>query len=125
MVAGAWIRDGRVLACRRGPAQARAGLWELPGGKVDRGESDAEALRRELAEELGVEVEVGRCLGEAVHAYPDVVVRLVAYGVAGPGEPVPTEHDAVRWLGPEALGTVDWAPADQPLLGQLLAALGR
>lgn len=123
VVAGAWIQSGRVLAARRGPGRARAGLWELPGGKVEPGEDDREALRRELAEELGVPVEVREGLGEAVHAYDDVVVRLVAYRVEGEGSPDPSEHTELRWVSAEELADLAWAPADVPLLGPLSAAL--
>ncbi len=124
VVAAAWVRDGRVLAARRGPNQARAGLWELPGGKVEPGEDDRDALRRELTEELGVHADVGAKLAEADHVYPDVTVRLVAYRVACADEPRPDEHAELRWLDAQALGSVAWAPADVPLLGAVADLLG-
>ena len=124
VVAGAILRDGRVFAARRGPGQRQAGLWELPGGKVEPGESDAAALARELEEELGIQVEVGGHLDENLHQYPDLAVLLVALACRLPaGEPQPTEHDAVRWLGPDELDAVVWAPADVPLLDAVRAAL--
>lgn len=120
VVAGAWIRDGKVLAAERGLGRADAGLWELPGGKVEPGESDADALARELAEELGVVVQVGAWLGTSRTER----IELVAYVVAAQGEPAATEHSALAWLGPEALDTVPWADADLPLLAPLAARLG-
>ena len=87
VVGAAWIRDGRVLAARRGPGRARAGWWELPGGKVDPGETDEEALVRELREELGVDVVVGDRLGVSLHREAEAIVELVAYVVTGAGEP--------------------------------------
>ena len=118
VVAAALIEHGRVLAARRVRPADVAGGWELPGGKVDEGETPAEAVVRELREELGCTVEAtGRLEGE-VPIKPGYVltvqrVRLVA------GEPVPHEHDAVRWLGPEDLDDVDWLPADRPFLAEV------
>ena len=124
VVAGALLQDGRVLACRRGPQQSQAGLWELPGGKVETGETDAEALRRELFEELGVEVAVGAALGESRFAYPAREILLVAYEVQVIGGQLhAVEHDAVAWLAAEELSGVDWAPADVPLLEAVVAAM--
>ena len=123
VAAAVWIREGRVFAARRSPTMARPGLWELPGGKVEAGESDADALVRELAEELGVRVRAGAPFGEAIHAYDDVTVHLVAIEVQGEASPVPSEHDACDWLDADALGTVPWAPADVPFLPALSARL--
>lgn len=119
MVAGAWIRDGEVLAAERGPGRADAGRWELPGGKVEAGESDGDALVRELGEELGVSVRVAAWLGVSRTDR----IELVAYVVSADGDPRPTEHSALAWLGPDALDTVPWADADVPLLAPLAAAL--
>ncbi|MEQ1503559.1 MAG: 5-formyltetrahydrofolate cyclo-ligase, partial [Myxococcota bacterium] len=109
VVAGAWIVDGRVFAAQRGPGRGHAGRWELPGGKVEAGESDAVALARELREELGLTVTVGARIGSGrVDG-----IELVAYAVTTSDAPRPTEHAALRWLGPDELDAVDWAPADR------------
>lgn len=118
VVAAAIVRDGRVLAARRtGPADV-AGGWEFPGGKVDPGETVAEALVREVREELTCEIEMLRPLSGRAAIKPGYeltafVVRLVS------GEPIPHEHDALRWLGPEDLDQVDWLSADRPFLDEL------
>ncbi|MEJ7741400.1 MAG: (deoxy)nucleoside triphosphate pyrophosphohydrolase [Nocardioidaceae bacterium] len=118
VVAAAIVRDGRVLAARRtGPADV-AGGWEFPGGKVDPGETVAEALVREVREELKCEIEMLRPLSGRAAIKPGYeltafVVRLVS------GEPIPHEHDALRWLGPEDLDQVDWLSADRPFLDEL------
>lgn len=120
VVAGAVVAGGRVLATRRRPEIARGGLWELPGGKVEAGESDEVALARELAEELGIGVDVGRHLATAVHDYGDVAIELVAYAATWrDGALVLTDHDTARWLAADDLDEVGWAPADEPFLGPL------
>ncbi len=116
VVGAAIFRGNTVLAARRGPGRALAGFWEFPGGKVEPGESDAAALAREIAEELGLVVDVGPALGESRHAWSGGEICLVVHACRADGEPAPTDHDAVRWLGPEDLESVNWAPADLPLL---------
>lgn len=115
VVGAAWIRDGRVLAARRGPGRSRAGAWELPGGKVEPGETDAAALARELWEELRVRVTVGPLLGVGRSAEQDRVIELAAYEVTSDDEPTALEHDALAWVGPDGLDLA-WAPADVPLV---------
>lgn len=124
VVAAAIVRDGRVFAARRGPHVARPGLWELPGGKVEPGEDDRAALARELAEELALDASVGAYVAEAVHDYGDVAIRLVAYACVADGEPVLTDHDAVRWVDADGLDGLAWAPADVPLLDGVRRLLG-
>ena len=118
VAAAAIVSDGRLLAARRTHPADVAGGWELPGGKVDPGESVADAVRREVHEELGCEVRylfslVGRRPIKPGYELTAHVVRLVS------GEPVPHEHDIVRWLMPEELDDVDWLPSDLPFLPQL------
>ncbi len=122
VVAAALVDHGRVLAARRvGPVDV-AGGWELPGGKVDAGESAAAAVVRELREELGCTVDVIRALGGDAAIKPGY--RLTAHlACLVSGEPVPHEHDAIRWLGPEDLDDVQWLPADRPFLAELRALL--
>jgi mutator protein MutT len=119
VVGAAIVRGGRVLAARR--TTAPVGRWELPGGKVEPGEAPSDALVRELHEELGVEASVaewlpGRTRISETHTLAVAVVRIS-------GEPVPTEHDAVRWLGPGELDDVEWADPDVPFLPAITALL--
>jgi 8-oxo-dGTP diphosphatase len=123
VVAGAVVRGGRVLAAQRPVGDRLAGLWELPGGKVEPGEGDDEALARELAEELAVEVKVVAGLAETVYPYPSRRVHLVALGCElRRGEPRPLSHDALTWL--DDLAAVRWAPADVPLLDAVASWMG-
>lgn len=126
VVAAAILREGRVLAARRAPGRARAGRWELPGGKIEPGETDADALAREIAEELDLTVEVGEALAITEHSYPDLTVQIRAYACRIlDGEPVMRDHDALRWLGPDALYEVPWVEADLDLLPAVEARLRR
>jgi len=120
VVAAVVLRDGLIMAARRGPGVRMAGKWEFPGGKVEPGEDDRTALARELMEELAIAVSVGECMGENVHTEERGPFCLVAYRVQIlSGEPVLTDHDAIRWLHAEALSTLDWAPADLPFVEAL------
>ena len=122
VVGGAVVRDGTVLACRRTAPAHLAGLWEFPGGKVEPGESDEQALLRELQEELGVLVGVGARVGPELDLGGTAVMRVYLVTLLD-GEPVLTEHDAHRWLGPDELDEVPWIPADVPVLHALRAQL--
>ncbi|HQY32426.1 NUDIX domain-containing protein [Actinotalea sp.] len=127
VVAAALVDDldlpRRLLAARRRRPAALAGRWEFPGGKVDDGESPEQALHREIAEELGV----GIVLGAPVPApgggdWPiseRYALRLWS-AVVLDGVPAPlVEHDALRWLGPDAWLAVPWLDADLPIVTAL------
>jgi 8-oxo-dGTP diphosphatase len=122
VVAGALISDGALLVAQRERPPQLAGRWELPGGKVAAGETDAEALARELREELGVEVTVGKRLGRDVALTPTMTLR--AYLVTQTGGTLhPHDHRALRWVGPDELNSLPWVPADTAWLTDLTAAM--
>jgi len=124
--AGILVRNGRVLACQRGPQQSHPGKWEFPGGKREAGESDAACLRRELREELGIEATVGRELWRTRHEYPGrAAVELVFFRVdAFGGEPVNRIFAAMRWVALAELAQLDFLAADRELIARLPALLG-
>ena len=110
------------MAQRERPPEL-AGLWELPGGKVAPGESDAAGLARELLEELGVEVTVGERLGDDVALNEAMTLR--AYRVTQTGGALrPNDHRALRWVTADELDGLPWVPADRAWLGDLVRALG-
>lgn len=118
MVAAALVDGaGRVLVAQRPAGKWQAGRWEFPGGKIEPGESEEAAMQRELREELGVRVRRARRLGETCHDYLDRRVHLVLWRVEQYlGEPQSREGQALRWVDPAQLATVDLLEADRPLL---------
>lgn len=124
VVGGVLVRDGRIFAARRGPGTSQAGWWEIPGGKVEPGETEAQALERELREELAIEVAVREPIALSIHPYPHVEVALAAWTCdLLSGTPTPTEHDRIGWFGPDELQALPWAPADIPLVHAMVALL--
>jgi 8-oxo-dGTP diphosphatase len=124
IVAAVIVTDGRVLACERSAPPEVAGRWEFPGGKVEPGETDAQALARECAEELGVRVEVGERVGPDVPlARGRAVLRVFAVTLLGGDVPQALEHSSMRWLGADELDSVPWLPADRPIVEELPALL--
>lgn len=117
VVAAVIVRDDAVLACRRAPHKDAAGRWEFPGGKLEAGETPQEALARELREELDVEVVVGALLDRT--ATGPVDLACYAATLAGAAPTASTDHDAFEWRSPDALGELDWTPADRPAVAVL------
>lgn len=125
IVAAVIITDGRVLACERSAPAEVAGRWEFPGGKVEPGETDQEALARECAEELGVRVEVGDRVGPDVTlAHGRAVLRVFAVRLLEGDVPRALEHTSMRWLAKDELDSVHWLPADKPIVAELPSLLG-
>lgn len=123
VVAAVLVQKDKVLATQRGYGE-HAGAWEFPGGKVEPGETQPQALVREMEEELGVQVDVQAFLHTVEWDYPGFhltmhcyICRLLA------GAPELREHADARWLGARELDTVPWLPADVELLPKVRALL--
>jgi len=123
IVGAAIVVDGRVLGCERAEPPEAAGKWEFPGGKVEPGESDVDALVRECREELGVEVAIGDRIGKDVQLARGRGVLRVWLARLVSGDPRPLEHASLRWLAGDELDTVAWLPADAPIVAELRGRL--
>ncbi|PRB07045.1 (deoxy)nucleoside triphosphate pyrophosphohydrolase [Microbacterium sp. MYb64] len=115
------IRDGTVLAARRGPQMSLAGQWEFPGGKIEAGERAEDALVREMLEELLCTVRIGKHVATTTHEYDFGVVRISTfYATLIGAEPRRTEHSEIRWIPIPHLRSVEWAPADVPTVERIM-----
>ncbi len=119
-------RQGRVLITKRPEGKPMAGLWEFPGGKLERFETPEGALIRELNEELGIVITPSALqpLAFASHAYADFHLLMPVYGCwRWAGEVTPQEGQQIAWVEPADLATYDMPPADKPLQTSLLDLL--
>jgi 8-oxo-dGTP diphosphatase len=128
VAAGVLVEHGRVLVTRRKAGTHLAGTWELPGGKVQAGEDPREALRRELREELGIDVAVGEIVDVTFHRYDDadkavLLLFFEATRVAGSPEPRAIDVAAVEWAGAQDLDPARFPPADVAVLKKVRARL--
>ncbi|WP_174849718.1 pyrimidine (deoxy)nucleoside triphosphate diphosphatase [Yersinia artesiana] len=117
VVAAIIERNGKILLAQRDPHRDQAGLWEFPGGKIEAGESQPQALMRELAEELNIDATIGRYIATNQWDSQQRIIRLHAWHIENfSGEPVLHCHSALAWLTPEDAYRYPLAPADIPLL---------
>ena len=118
------FRGSKFLAARRSAAQSNALLWEFPGGKVDQDEIETNALVRELQEELGIVVAAGKRLTPVLYKYPSFTIELIPYlCTIVSGTPHSHEHAEIRWIFPEEAQELEWAPADIPVLQEIVRDL--
>jgi 8-oxo-dGTP diphosphatase len=111
--------EGRVLIAQRPEGKHMAGWWEFPGGKVAAGESDTQALIRELREEIGVDARPEVEIMTLTHDYPDRVVDLVLWRVSASGVPRGLDGQQLKWVGCEALANERLLEADRPFIAAL------
>lgn len=112
------VRDGLVFAARRSPERSAGGLWEFPGGKVEPGEQPTRALHRELTEELGIEVRLGDLASRHTTSVGPALIDLACYWaeLLSDAPTTSTDHDQLGWFAPEELASLDWSPADVPII---------
>jgi 8-oxo-dGTP diphosphatase len=120
VTAAVLLDRGRLLICQRPPGDHLAGLWELPGGKIETDETAEACLRRELREELGIEAAIGEEFATSEYIYDRGAISLLAFRVKWCGGTLcPTFHSDVRFASPMELSLYRFAPADVPLIEKL------
>lgn len=114
-------KDGLIFAARRKAGNHLEGHWEFPGGKLEEGETPEECLKRELFEEFSIVCTIGDYFGESTYEYQEKAVRLLCYFVSHQsGKFRCSDHDLTTWLPPAELPALHWAPADIPLMENLV-----
>lgn len=121
VVAAIIHHDGAYFATQRGYGEFE-GMWEFPGGKIEPGESREDALKREIQEELGVDIYIKELLCTTEYDYPTFHLTMHCYlcSVAS-GEIELREHKSAQWLTAETLDTIEWLPADKEIIAKLRA----
>ncbi len=116
-VVAAVIREGdRIFATQRGYGDFKD-YWEFPGGKIEKGETPKEALKREIREELDTEIEVGQFIKTVEYDYPSFHLHMDCFfAKVLSGDLILKEHEAAKWLSSEDICTVAWLPADKDLV---------
>lgn len=113
-------RDGFYLAALRPFGDENGGLWEFPGGKIRAGETSEACLKREIREELGIEIEVEELYMTSRGDDLARPIELMVYRASWiGGDPKPREHAALRWIEPSQFHAIDWSPADVPVADRL------
>lgn len=114
-----WDND-KFMICQRPKDKARPLLWEFAGGKVDKGETKEEALKRELKEELDIEVKVMDVFTSVVHKYDDITINLTVFNTQIiKGIPKKIEHNDIRWIKADEIKDYDFCPADKNILKEI------
>ncbi len=114
-------RNNKIFIARRKATDYLAHKWEFPGGKIKDGETPQECLKRELQEELNIQVSVGRCLGECIYRYAHGTIQLIAYQAFWEkGNSRLVDHAEYCWASADQLAGFDFSPADQKFVRQIV-----
>ncbi|MBE5740202.1 MAG: (deoxy)nucleoside triphosphate pyrophosphohydrolase [Clostridiales bacterium] len=120
------FNNGRIFATKRGdsPYPYVAHKYEFPGGKIEEGERGEDAVKRELKEELDLDVTVGGLYASHTFEYPDFIITLFVYECEQCSDFILKEHESYAWIAPKDLKEEEWAPADADILGSLKRVFG-
>lgn len=114
------VKDNKILCAQRGASTTLPGKWEFPGGKIEKNERPQQALIREVKEEMLCDIDVGEQIDHEVYEYDFGIVHLTTfYCKLLEGEPTLTEHKSMKWVSPQDLLGLDWAPADIPAVEKI------
>ncbi len=121
VVAAVIEKDDKIFCAQRNLAKSQGGKWEFPGGKIEEGETNEEALVREISEEFDTDIVVDKYIMTVEHDYPTFHITMHAYLCSlVNGELTLKEHNDSIWLTKENLLTLDWADADKPIVKKLI-----
>ena len=124
VVAAAIYQDGKVLEAQRGYGEFKGG-WEFPGGKIEPGETQEQAIVREIQEEMAATIEVVEKLGTVEYDYPTFHLTMHCFWTTvKDGKLQLLEHEGAKWVDKETIHTVDWLPADVEIVEQVTRKLG-
>ena len=122
VVAACIRKDNKILSVQKGKNAYDyiSEKWEFPGGKIEAGESEEEALNREIFEELSMSILVEKKLMTIDHSYPDFQLTMQVFLCSSKDEPILSEHTQYKWMEPSELGSLNWAAADVPVIDLLI-----
>lgn len=114
------VLDNKILAVQRAKNMSLPLKWEFPGGKLEPNETEQDCIKREIKEELNIEIEVKNRLTPSYFEYPNIIIELIPYLAQYlSGEILLTEHNGYQFLSTSELNNLDWAEADLPILKEL------
>ena len=115
------VKNSAFLVAQRKSIGARGECWEFPGGKVEQNESFPDCIKRELLEELGLEIEISKQLSPVEHRYSDIAIRLIPFIVTPKNEVLyMTDHLKTLWITKEKASSLNWSSADKKVLKQFI-----
>jgi 8-oxo-dGTP diphosphatase len=125
VVAACIRKDKKILSVQKGKNAYDyiSEKWEFPGGKIEAGETEEEALKREIFEELIMSIQVEKKLMTINHSYPDFQLTMAVFLCSSKDEPILSEHIHYKWLDPSELASLDWAAADVPVIHRLIGGV--
>ena len=113
--------EGKILIAQRNLKKSQGGLWEFPGGKIEPNETKEEAIIREIKEEMDIDIEAKKFIGQKVFNYPDKDINLIAIECKQiKGDIKLNEHEAIKWVNKNELRNFNFAPADKFIINAIL-----